>query len=227
MKAIIHVHTRHSYDCLTRPSKIVDWAVKNNIDVLCITDHDKVEGSLEAAAYAREKYSTRLQVIPGAEFSSSWGDIIGLNVTENIATKDPEEIICLIRQAGGLVLLPHPFVSHKNVEWLSKEADAIEIFNARASKQQNKSAEELAKRFGKPAFVGSDAHSLAEAGLCINHFHLGHSDFIKALLTGERYFETIRTRRSLLHRSQLIKGIKKGNLRLAASSGWRWMSTAF
>lgn len=223
MKAVLHIHTRHSSDCLTPPWKTVDWAIQNGIAAICITDHDKVEGSLEAAAYARKKYGEQLQVIPGAEFSSDWGDLIGINIRQNIRSRDPLEIMRRVREAGGLVLLPHPFANHKNTEWLARESDAIEVFNARASALQNRQALELAEKLGKPTFAGSDAHALSELGLCINHFKTEQSDFLKALLSAERKFETRQAAPAQVHRSQFVKGLKTGNWRLAAASGRRWI----
>ena len=84
MKAVIHLHTFFSFDSMTAPKAIVDKAIEHKIDVLCITDHDTVEGSIKAFEYAKTQYNEAIKIVIGAEFSTDWGDIIGINIKENI-----------------------------------------------------------------------------------------------------------------------------------------------
>ena len=63
-----------------------------------------------------------------------------------------------MREQGGMVLLPHPFVEHRDPEMLAGRADLVEVFNGRASDAANRCAMELATRLGKPGFWASDAH---------------------------------------------------------------------
>ena len=165
MKAIIHVHSKYSFDCLTAPEKLVDLAVKNKIDILCITDHDTIKGSQHAQKYAQKRYGDALKIVIGAEYKTDCGDIIGLNLTKEISLTNVREVIRAIKQQGGLVLLPHPFVSHKEIEALAQQSDMIEIFNARSSPAANQAAFDLAKRLGKPAYLMPGNHD-EHAGLC-------------------------------------------------------------
>ena len=66
MKAIFHLHSKYSFDCLTAPQKLVDLAIKNGIDILCITDHDTLKGAQEAHSYAQKQYGNAIKVVIGA-----------------------------------------------------------------------------------------------------------------------------------------------------------------
>ena len=224
MKAIIHLHSKYSFDCFTSPEKLVDMAIENNIDVLCITDHDTIQGSVHAQKYAQKRYGDALKVIIGAEYKTDYGDIIGLNLKEEIQLTKAEDVIQAIKKQGGLVLLPHPYVSHKNIEFLAQQSDLIETFNARASINANQAAAELAKSLDKPQYVASDAHFLADAALCINTFHVKKNmPFEEALLQAERTFTTGLSSKKHYFRSQMIAGLKKRNMRLLLSAMKNWV----
>ena len=224
MKAIIHLHSKYSFDCLTSPEKLVDMAIKNNIDILCITDHDTIQGSVHAQKYAQKRYGDALQIIIGAEYKTDCGDIIGLNLKTEICLNKAEDVIDAIKQQGGLVLLPHPFVSHKNIEYLAQQSDAIEIFNSRASSNANDAAVELAKSLKKPQYVSSDAHFLIDAELCINTFQVEkNTAFEAALLQAERTFTMDFSSKKHYFRSQMIGGLKKRNMRMLLSVIKNWV----
>ncbi|NBI07925.1 PHP domain-containing protein [Senegalia massiliensis] len=70
-KADLHIHTTKSDGKLT-PSQVVDEAIKNDINVIAITDHDTITGIDEAIE--RSKFYTNIKVIPGIEFSTIYKD---------------------------------------------------------------------------------------------------------------------------------------------------------
>jgi predicted metal-dependent phosphoesterase TrpH len=213
VKAVIHLHSSSSFDSITDPKAIVDKAVTHQINILCITDHDTIEGSVKASEYAKTHYKEAIKIIIGAEFSTDWGDIIGINIKENIDSKDAKHVIENIKKQGGLVLLPHPFDSHKNIEYLAKEADLIEVFNARSKPINNQKALELATKLDKPIYVASDAHFLSDTMLCVNNLP-ANSNFYEALLSPNKSFETAYSSQLNYLNSQLIKGIKKKKIKL-------------
>ena len=228
MKAIIHVHSKYSFDCLTSPEKLVDLAIKKGIDVLCITDHDTIKGSLHAQSYAQKRYGNAIKIIIGAEYKTDCGDIIGLNLTEEITLTKAEEVIQAIKQQNGLVLLPHPFVSHKNIDFLAEQSDAIEVMNARSSESSNEAALDLAIKLSKPQYVASDAHFLADADLCINEFDVTkNSSFERALLETDRVFLVGYSLSKHYFQSQMIGGLKTWNVRLVVSAGKNWLFVHF
>jgi predicted metal-dependent phosphoesterase TrpH len=64
-KIDLHTHTTAS-DGIYSPPALIDYARKNGISTLAITDHDTVDGLEEAILYAK---SADMELIPGIEFS--------------------------------------------------------------------------------------------------------------------------------------------------------------
>ncbi len=229
-KAVIHLHSKYSFDSLTNPKRIIDKAVSGGIDLICITDHDTIAGSLAAKEYALEKYGDRIEVLVGAEYCSNFGDLIGIGIQEEIKQKEASALIRAVKEQGGLVLFPHPFYHHSEIEWLAEQSDLIEVFNARIPKDLNKKAEDLANSIKKQTYVSSDAHFLEDSFLCINHFEIfaeTPSDYKETLLLSNRSFLTSYSRVSNVYKSQFVKGVKQKNIRLMIESGISYLSSAF
>ncbi len=76
----LHTHSTMSDGALS-PAKLVEYAVKQQIDILALTDHDTTEGVAEASLAARNRQIT---IVPGVEISVTWSSctihILGLNV---------------------------------------------------------------------------------------------------------------------------------------------------
>ncbi len=66
MKADLHIHTTAS-DGKVSPAGIVKKAVAAGLDIIAITDHDTIDGLVEAEEEAKKH---RLRIIPGVEFST-------------------------------------------------------------------------------------------------------------------------------------------------------------
>ena len=62
----LHSHTTAS-DGEYMPQKLIDRAIKKNISVLAITDHDTIDGLDEALSYSENK---KIEIVPGIEFSA-------------------------------------------------------------------------------------------------------------------------------------------------------------
>lgn len=71
MKFDLHVHTNYS-DGKFKPSKVIDLAVKRNLNGLAITDHDTVLGLSEAIEYSK-RYEN-FKIIPGIELGCIYND---------------------------------------------------------------------------------------------------------------------------------------------------------
>ena len=160
MKCDLHIHTYYSYDSTSSPKEIVQAALKKGIDCLAITDHDRIEGAIEVAKYAKDK---QILIIPGIEIKSRQGDILALNVKEIIPNKlSAKETIKRIKQAGGMAVIAHPFglfCSFKGgLKDLSKEVDGIEVLNASIFALANNKALRFAKKNNLAFTAGSDAH---------------------------------------------------------------------
>ena len=63
-KSDLHIHTTYSMDGTATVREALESARRAGLDVIAITDHDQVRGSLEARALSTE-YG--VQVIPSAQ----------------------------------------------------------------------------------------------------------------------------------------------------------------
>lgn len=162
LRTAIHLHTTYSHDSNQSPADVIAQAEREAIDCVAITDHDAIDGALEAAAIA----PPTVRVIVGEEISSRDGHIIGLFLKRWIAPDlSGEETIAAIRAQGGAVLLPHPFATlcddsvHAAIERLAPLADAIEIHNAQNPLPwEDWRAARYAAERGMAAYVGCDGH---------------------------------------------------------------------
>jgi hypothetical protein len=160
--ADFHIHSKYSHDSLMSPESIVRRAKKVGLTCIAITDHGTIRGGVEAKKFAR-KYG--VEVIVGTEIKTDCGDIVGLGVNEEILTTDWQHVIQEIRNQSGIVLLPHPYREHTNIEKLAGDVDFIEVWNSRCNPEENRNALTLTEKTGKKTMLGSDAHCLPEIGL--------------------------------------------------------------
>jgi predicted metal-dependent phosphoesterase TrpH len=168
VKVDLHMHSQYSRDSLNALKDIIATCQRKKLDVICLTDHNEIEGAL------RLRDISPLPVIVGQEVATSWGEILAYFVEELIPPHlHPEEAIQRIRQQGGVVSIPHPFdrirkeaMGREHVMQLIDQVDALEVFNARCVLPGfNREARAAAREHGLPGTAGSDAHSLIEIGV--------------------------------------------------------------
>jgi predicted metal-dependent phosphoesterase TrpH len=165
----LHCHTRASFDSLASPASVVRAAAERGLTHLAVTDHDRIDGALEA----RKAAPVGLQVIVGEEIRTTDGDLIAAFITEAIPPGlPPAEAIAAVREQGGLVGLPHPFDRFRGsllrdaaMTSLAAEVDWVEVHNARVIGKGNDLATEFAHANGLPGVAVSDAHSTIEIGV--------------------------------------------------------------
>jgi predicted metal-dependent phosphoesterase TrpH len=172
MKIDCHCHTVYSkhflwgFDALNSPLEMIKAAMKKGIDGLAITDHNTVKGGLVAKKVG--KRFKDFTIIVGAEIRTIEGEIIALDIKENVPTKlSIEETVEKIHALGGIATAPHPFGNYVFRTCAGKKslmADAIEVYNSTLTNGQNKKALELANLFKKSVTAGSDSHSSREVG---------------------------------------------------------------
>lgn len=157
-RADLHIHSKAS-DGLKSPERIVDEAVKAGLSAIAFTDHDVINGGVEARDYClSQKYP--LEVIIGSEISSKHGHIIGLDLQEQILSgKSAEYTIENIHEQGGLAIAAHPFfgiigsLGKKKTESIMKNPnkniylDGFEIFNGAVHNLRVSDANILARGF--------------------------------------------------------------------------------
>jgi len=166
MKCDLHIHTSYSHDSNSSPKEVVKVAVAKEIDCLAITDHGEIKGAAEAQQFAA---NLPLLIIPGIEIKSKEGDILGLNIQKIISNGlSAKETIKKIKEAGGMVIVPHPFgwfCGFKgDLKEILREADGVEVLNASIFGPGNKKALAFAQKFNLPFTAGSDAHNLNLVG---------------------------------------------------------------
>jgi predicted metal-dependent phosphoesterase TrpH len=171
----LHCHTSASFDSLASPAAVVRAAAERGLTHLAITDHERIDGALEAQARAATE-APGLQVLVGQEIRTTTGDVIGVFLREAIPPGLPAaEAIAAVHDQGGLVGIAHPFDRFRGslgrgeavaFEALARSIDWIETWNARIRVGDgNMRAAELAARLGIPSVAVSDAHTLLEVGI--------------------------------------------------------------
>jgi predicted metal-dependent phosphoesterase TrpH len=165
----LHCHTRASFDCLSGAGAVVRAAADRGLTHLAVTDHDRIDGALEARALA----PAGLTVIVGEEVRTQDGDLICLFLGEAIPVGLPAaEAIAAARAQGGLVGIPHPFdrlrgslLRDPAMAAIARSVDWVETHNARLLGGGNDRAAEFAREQGLPGVAVSDAHSILEVGV--------------------------------------------------------------
>ena len=186
--ADLHVHSDHSKDSVSSVADILERAREVGLDVVAITDHDSVDGGLQARELA-DRYGVR--VIVGEEVKTAEGEVVGLFLERTIPPGMTfAATIAAIREQGGVVYVPHPFdrlhavPSAELLRAHVADIDVLEVFNSRlAFPGFNEQAERFARRYRIPAAAGSDAHVLASLGTALTGMddYSGADDFVAAL----------------------------------------------
>ena len=138
--ADLHTHSRASFDSLASPASLVRTAASRGLTHLAITDHDRIDGALEARDRAAE-LAPGLIVIVGEEIKTADGDLIGLFLDRAIEPGlTADETIAEVRRQGGLVGIPHPFDRFRGsllrdaaMERLASLVDWVEGHNGRVA----------------------------------------------------------------------------------------------
>lgn len=182
-RADVHMHSTYS-DGSASIQEILDHVQKNTtLDVIAITDHDVIEGSLRARDLWRQG-GYRFDFIVGEEVSTQEGHLLGLFIEKRVpAGLSMERSIDLIHEQGGLAVIAHPLhrlFRHSCQRHVmdrihaSKEVwfDGIETWNAsfcgiyanQVAMSTNRSI------YGLPELGNSDAHSINSIGAGMTWF---------------------------------------------------------
>lgn len=204
--ADLHMHTIYSYDGTASVSAVLKQSKQIGLDVIAITDHDEIKGSLQALELA-PKYG--IEVIPGVEITTAEGDVLAYNINENIERGLPlVDTVLKVAQLGGFCIAAHPMAGGLGMKSLSarsiikslhnscvaKTLIGIETYNATAiDKVSGPRAHILCKRLGLAKLGNSDAHILDTIGLGRTEFP-GH--------TASELIEAIRHRKTVVHKQQ-------------------------
>lgn len=196
--ADLHIHSIFSHDGTATVPTILRRAKQVGLDIIAITDHDVIRGSLLAAELAPQ-YG--IQVITGVEITTAAGDLLALNIRKLIPAGLPlMETIMRVGEQGGFCIAPHPISTAYSMHSLGayairqvlRDHDAariligIETYNAMVfDRSCNDDAKILAERSDIAQTGSSDAHVVEAVGLGATIFPGDTiSQLIAALWTG-------------------------------------------
>jgi predicted metal-dependent phosphoesterase TrpH len=175
-KADLHIHTTYSDGTASVEAVLEYVATQTDLRAIAITDHDTIEGALEAhrlgAAYG-------IEVIVGEEVSTTEGHLLALFIEQPLAPKQSAAAtIAGIHAQNGLCIPAHPYnwflrsmgraglrerCVGQSCEW---PVDAIESFNASLwVPRNNLMAAATGAALDLALVGGSDSHHLATLGL--------------------------------------------------------------
>ncbi|MGC9385020.1 MAG: PHP-associated domain-containing protein, partial [Kosmotogaceae bacterium] len=160
LKLDLHIHSKYSEDGAGSPKEIIKILKDRELNGMAITDHNNIDGALNALKVAPKDFV----VIPGVEISALEGHIIALNVKDNIPKNlSVNETIDEILNLGGTPIIPHLYrsmsgIKKEGLRKIQNKISAIEVFNSCSVPQSNLKTAKIAKKFNLGGTGGSDSH---------------------------------------------------------------------
>lgn len=209
----LHMHSRHSFDGVMSPAHIVSIARRRGLAGIAVSDHNTIAGGVEAVAANRDP---NFLVIVGAEIQTEVGDILGLFLTREIASRRSLEVVADIHDQGGIAILPHPYAHHQNLTpELLRQLDGIEIYNGRDKRDYSaQTYAEFAGPYGLATVANSDAHLYWEIGRACTALDLDRpaADAVREAILGRRAQPVRRADRrstTAVYGSKIVKRVKR------------------
>ena len=196
--ADMHIHSLYS-DGTSRILDILEHVEhRTRLDVVAITDHERIDGALRAAElHAGRGYSFDLVV--GEEVTTRSGHLLALFLRERLRPLRPlDETLMAVHEQGGVAIPAHPMsrltlsigrASFRRVAADQRPGvhfDAVELLNPSGAGRSGGAALRRLAEEARLAGVGnSDAHVLEAVGSAVTRF-TGHTaqDYRAAILAG-------------------------------------------
>ncbi|MDZ4765274.1 MAG: PHP-associated domain-containing protein [Chloroflexota bacterium] len=173
-RADLHIHTTASDGIHTLRQVLDHVARRGNLDVIAITDHDRLDASLTAYS---QRHLYDFEIVPGLEVTTADGHVLALWVTSPIPKgMSLSETTAAIHEQNGVAVLAHPLeptiAPHTFWRYLTQPevlqqsgVDAVEVFNAGAfTPGCNRLARYAYHRSTLPQLGNSDSHMVATIG---------------------------------------------------------------
>lgn len=111
-RADLHIHTLAS-DGTASVGEILDAvAARDDLDVIAITDHERIDAAIAARAMAADR-GMATQVVVGEEVTTRGGHLLGLFLERPIPSlRSLRWTIAAIHDQGGLAIPAHPLVPY-------------------------------------------------------------------------------------------------------------------
>jgi len=180
--ADLHIHSTYSHDGVFSIPSILQYTSEfTDLSVIAITDHDEIDGALEAMRLAPV---CGLDVVPGCEITSRDGHILALYIQERVpAGLSALETVLRVGELGGLCVAAHPMargvhgISAANLLALLDHPQAkeilvgVEAYNAGLILQgSNYRVQRLVKDLPVAQTGGSDSHVLFTISQGVTYF---------------------------------------------------------
>jgi predicted metal-dependent phosphoesterase TrpH len=177
-RADLHIHTVASDGTADVRSILDHVAARDDLDVIAITDHERIDAALAAQAMARDR-GLRIEVVIGEEVTTLGGHLLALWIDRPIRPyRSLRTTIREVHAAGGLAIPAHPLVPyplcaqgrvlrrllHDGDETV--RPDGLETFNPTAlGRPWHDRVVRFADEHGLARIGNSDAHALDAVGV--------------------------------------------------------------
>jgi predicted metal-dependent phosphoesterase TrpH len=181
-RADLHIHTLAS-DGVSDVAAILEQAVTAGLDVIAITDHERIDAAVAARSMA-EQAGLPLEVIVGEEISTRSGHLVGLFLRQRIRPwQSLRASVARVHEQGGVAIVAHPLVPYPlcasagSIRRLLDDADAavhpdaLEAFNPTTARMRwSRRVPAFAEEVGLAAVAASDAHRASAVGRAFTTF---------------------------------------------------------
>jgi predicted metal-dependent phosphoesterase TrpH len=198
-RADLHIHTLAS-DGTSGIDEILDHVEDaTDLDVIAITDHERIDAALAARTIATER-GLRAEVVIGEEVSTLGGHLLALFITERVRPlRTLRTTIAEIHEQGGIAIPAHPLVPYPLCAqgWILRRLiddpdprvrpDAIEAFNPTTlGRPWHGRVVRFAAEYGLATVGNSDAHAADAIGVGWTTFPGRTADDLRAAILAGR-----------------------------------------
>jgi len=198
-RADLHIHTLASDGVSTVAQILAAAEEQADLDVIAITDHERIDAAVVAQAMARDR-GLRVEVVVGEEVTTLGGHLLALFIEQRIAPwRSMRSTIARVHEQAGIAIVAHPLVpyplcaSGRTIRNLLGDPDstfrpdAIEAFNPTTARMHwGKKVPAFAAELGVAGVAGSDAHRADDVGHAVTTFAGRSADDLRAaILAGE------------------------------------------
>jgi predicted metal-dependent phosphoesterase TrpH len=192
-RADLHVHPVGNGTSLGDPATFLAALLAAGLDLVGLTDHDRVDVAAELAARGAD---AGLVLVVGEEIATREGHVVGLGLRDLVAPGAAlGDTIAEIHAQGGIAVIAHPLLaiptsaSRSILEELAqgpaeRRPDALEAFNARVAwlPGYRRRVERLAAATGYAVVGCSDAHRPGDVGRGVTRYQGRTFDDLRAAI---------------------------------------------
>jgi predicted metal-dependent phosphoesterase TrpH len=191
-KADLHIHTLASDGTAGVVDILEHVEAHTDLDVIAITDHERIDAALAGRAIARDR-GLRVEVVVGEEVTTLGGHLLALWIDRPIKPfRSLRSTIAEIHDLGGLAIPAHPLVPYPLCaqgfvlrRLLADDPrfhpDGIEAFNPTTlGRPWHERVVRFADEHGLATVGNSDAHALEAIGAGYTTFHGRTAEALRA-----------------------------------------------